>query len=58
MVEEEQCYVESVGGIDENIPSTSPIHMLSVSVHMPSSSFSNVESVHLQASNMSDDDVS
>lgn len=34
MVEEEQCYVESVGGIDENIPSTSPIHMLSVSVHM------------------------
>jgi hypothetical protein len=27
MVEEEECYVESVGGIDENIPSTSPIHM-------------------------------
>jgi hypothetical protein len=51
-------YVESVGGIDENIPSTSPIRMLSALVHMPSTSISDVESVHLQVPNMLDDDVS
>jgi hypothetical protein len=56
MVEEDVYYVESVGGIDENTPSTSyphmfsaaPIHMsTSALVHVPSSSISNVENVHL-----------
>jgi len=44
--EEENYYVESVGGVDENILSTS-------FTHMPSSSISDVESMHVQAPNMS-----
>jgi hypothetical protein len=28
MAKEEHCYVENIGGIDENIPSTSHVHML------------------------------
>jgi hypothetical protein len=56
MVEEECYYVESVGGVDENTPSTSFPHMLLVAlvhmltsapIHMPSSTISNVERVHL-----------
>jgi hypothetical protein len=56
MVEEECYYVEIVGGVDENTPSTSFLHMLSIAlvhmptfapIHVPSSSISNVESVHL-----------
>jgi hypothetical protein len=53
--------------VDENIPSTSFLHMMltnrvhmptSALVHVPSSSISNVESVHLQAPNISDVDAS
>jgi hypothetical protein len=33
-------------------------HMLSTSVHTPSSSILNVENVHLQTPNMSNDDIS
>jgi hypothetical protein len=48
MVEEKESYYEeNVGGVDEDIPSTSLIHMLSTAPHMPFSSISNVESVHV-----------
>jgi hypothetical protein len=56
MVEKECYYVKSVGGVHENTPSTSFIHMLlatpvhkltSTPAHVPSSSISNVQSVHL-----------
>ncbi len=55
MVEEECYYVKNVGGVHENIPSTSFPHMMLVAlihmststfVHVPSSSISDVESVH------------
>jgi hypothetical protein len=68
MVEEECYYVESKGGgVDENTPSTSFPHMLSIAhvhmptfvpIHVPSSSISDVENVHLQVPNISDVDVS
>jgi hypothetical protein len=48
MVKEEQCYVESVGGVDEDTPSTFYVHMLSTSVHTPTSSILDVESVKCQ----------
>jgi hypothetical protein len=55
MVEkEENYYVESVGGVDKNTPSTSLVHMSSTPTHIPFSSISNVESVHVQAFNMLD----
>jgi hypothetical protein len=53
---EEWYYVESVGGVDENTPSTSFPHMLlatlvhmstSAPVYVPSSFISDIESVHL-----------
>jgi hypothetical protein len=56
MVEEECYYVKSAGGVDENTPSTSfPRMLLTTHVHkptstparVPSSSISNVESVHM-----------
>ncbi len=56
MVEKECYYVKSVGGVHENIPLTSffhmllttPIHKLTFApAHVPFSSISNVESVHL-----------
>jgi hypothetical protein len=56
MVEEECYYVESVGGVDENTPSTSFLHMLLVArihmptstpVHVPFSSILDIESVHM-----------
>ncbi len=56
MVEQECYYVKSVGGVDGNTASTSFPHMLltthvhkptSALAHVPSSSISNVESVHL-----------
>jgi hypothetical protein len=54
MAEKEQCYVESVGGVNKDTPSTShahmlfaPSHMLSTSIHTPFSSILDVESVHL-----------
>jgi hypothetical protein len=56
--EEENYYVESVGGIDKDTPSTSLVHMLSTPIHMPSSFISNVESVHVQAFNVLDVNVS
>jgi hypothetical protein len=58
MVEKQQCYVENVGGVDENTPSTSYVHMLCTSIHTPTSFVSNVENVHLQTPNMSNDDIS
>jgi hypothetical protein len=65
MVEKEQCYVENVNGVDEDTPSTSyvhmlfaPSHMLATSIHTSSSFFLDVENVHLQALNMSKDDIS
>jgi hypothetical protein len=52
MVEEEQCcFVENVGKINEDIPSIAPIQMWS-------SILSNVENVHLQSSNILDVDIS
>ncbi len=40
MVEKECCFVENAGGVDKDVPSTTPFQM-------QSSSFLNVESVHL-----------
>jgi hypothetical protein len=48
MVEEkENYYEENVDGVDEATPSTSLAHMPSTPPRMPSSSISNVESVHV-----------
>jgi hypothetical protein len=59
MVEEKESYYEkNVGGVHENIPSTSFAHKPSTPPHMPSSSISNVESVHVEAPNMSNVDAS
>jgi hypothetical protein len=66
MVEKECYYVKSVGGVHENIPSTSFFHMLlathvhksTFSPHVPFSSISNVENVHLSLPNISDVDAS
>jgi hypothetical protein len=58
MVEKEQCYVENVGGVDEDTPSTTYVHMLCTSIHTPTSFVSNVSNVHLQILNMSNDDIS
>jgi FMN-dependent NADH-azoreductase len=59
MVEEKgNCYVESVGGVDKDTPLTSLVHMSSTHTHMPFSYVSNVESVHVQALNMLDVNVS
>jgi len=67
MVEEECSYVKSVGGIHENTPSISffnillptPVHKpTSAIAHVPSSSISNVESVHLLLPNILDADAS
>jgi hypothetical protein len=38
MVEDEQCYVESVGGVDEDTPSTFYVHMVFALVHTTTSS--------------------
>jgi hypothetical protein len=59
MIEEKgNYYVESVGGVDKNTPSTSLVHMSSTPTHIPFSSISNVESVHVQALNILDVNVS
>jgi hypothetical protein len=59
MVQEKgSYYLESVGGVDKDTPSTSLVHMSSTPTHMPSSFISNVESVHVQAFNMLDVNVS
>jgi hypothetical protein len=34
MAKKEQCYFESVGGVNEDTPSTSHVHMLSAPCHM------------------------
>jgi hypothetical protein len=54
MAEKEQCYVENVGGVDKNTPSTFHVHtlftlghMLSAPIHTPFSSIQDVENVHL-----------
>lgn len=56
MVEEECYFVESMGGINEHIPSTTFFHMSSSFAHMSFSPFLNVENV--PTPNMSNVDVS
>jgi hypothetical protein len=59
MVEKKECYYEkNVSGVHENTPSTSLAHKPSTPPHMPFSSISNVESVHVEAPNMSNANAS
>jgi len=56
MVEKECYFVESMGGINEDTPSTALFRMSSSLAHISFSSFSNVENV--PTPNMSNVDVS
>jgi hypothetical protein len=56
MVEKECYFVESMGGINEDTPSTTLFHMSSSLAYISFSSFSNVENV--PTPNMSNVDVS